>query len=101
MVKEALWVDGWMEWMDGWIVIIGHRSSQSTFGANKVFSKKLKWESPYFSNCDLHEALDILSLLVHSETLSWEWDGFHFRVQILRTKIYLMIALTFFHGPPT
>ena len=76
-------------------------ASESNFGAKKVFSKKLKWESPYFSNCDLHEALDILSLLVHSETLWWEWDGFHFRVQILRTKIYPMIALTFFHGPPT
>ena len=36
--------DGWMVWMDGmdrwidgwdWMVIIGHRSSKSTFGANK------------------------------------------------------------------
>ena len=30
MIKEALWVDGW----DG-MVIIGHRSSKSTFGAYK------------------------------------------------------------------
>ena len=39
-------------------------ASESNFGAKKVFSKKLKWESPYFSNCDLHEALDILSLYI-------------------------------------
>ena len=31
MIKEALWVDGW----DG-MVIIGHRSSKSTFGANNI-----------------------------------------------------------------
>ena len=31
MIKEALWVG----WMDGiGMVIIGHRSSKSTFGAN-------------------------------------------------------------------
>ena len=29
MIKEALWVDGW----DG-MVIIGHRFSKGTFGAN-------------------------------------------------------------------
>ena len=39
MIKEALWMDGWdgMGWMDG-MVIIGHRWSKSTFGANKVNS---------------------------------------------------------------
>ena len=29
-----LYVDGWMGL--GWMVIIGHRSSKSTFGANKA-----------------------------------------------------------------
>ena len=29
-----LYVDGWDEWIDGWMVIIGHGYSKSTFGAN-------------------------------------------------------------------
>ena len=35
MIKEALWdrMDRW-----DWMVIIGHRYSKSTFGADKTFS---------------------------------------------------------------
>ena len=35
MIKEALWV-GWMDGMG--LVIIGHRYSKSTFGANNDIS---------------------------------------------------------------
>ena len=41
MIEEALWTDGWdwmgMGWMGmGWMVIIGHRQSKVTFGANNA-----------------------------------------------------------------
>ena len=41
IIKDALWVDNWMDGM-GWdrMVIIGHRSSKSTFGANKMWYLK-------------------------------------------------------------
>ena len=52
MIKEALWdgMDGW-----DWMVIIGHRYSESTFGANKV-RKKVKgpvMRSPLISRSEL------------------------------------------------
>ena len=34
MIKEGFAVGGWIGWMDG-IVIKGHTSSKSIFGANK------------------------------------------------------------------
>ena len=38
MIKEALWdgMDGW-----DWMVIIGHRYSKGTFGANEIGSNVL------------------------------------------------------------
>ena len=32
--SSMLYVDGWDEWIDGWMVIIGHGYSKSPFGAN-------------------------------------------------------------------
>ena len=42
MIKEALWVDGW----DG-MVIIGHRFSKGTFGANSDEENRSQSESTF------------------------------------------------------
>ena len=41
IIKDALWVDNWMDGM-GWdrMVTIGHESSKSTFGANNMWYLK-------------------------------------------------------------
>ena len=39
-LSSMLYVDGWMGWDGmGWMVIIGHKSCKSTFGANQSPTK--------------------------------------------------------------